>query len=372
MEVAIPLIPNPLDAQKRPVRLSGELTGLTGLRGIAAFTVFVAHSRFEELVPVLRPICRFFEWHALAVDLFFMLSGFVLVHVYADKLGTARKGSWRSYLAARFARIVPLYLITLLAALCVFLIGSFILKKWPAYITWETVITNVFLIQNWPGFFHISINLPSWSLSVEFLCYLVLMPVALILDKQVTRLGVALLLIALLLAGRAVVEDSIMGWASLARGLTCFLAGTLLHRFYGSTSGRALGTITVTGAAAFLVMRSLAAWAGLSSIWPLFSFPLLVLGLASPVNTLVHRFFQCPIMLWLGDISYSAYLWQGPVGMIIHYQIRPRLNALPPAAHAIWMVCEIVLILFLSTVSYRRLEIPLRHWIRARLDPCAA
>jgi peptidoglycan/LPS O-acetylase OafA/YrhL len=377
LHVCIHKLPNPLNPAPsavltNPLRPAAELTGLTGLRGIAALTVFVAHSSFQELIPALRPLCTFSMWHTQAVDLFFMLSGFVLIQVYAGKLGMDGRGSWKSYFAARFARIVPLYTITLLAALAIFLMGSLIVKKWPHQITGSAVVTNLLLIQNWPGFFNGSINTPSWSLSVEVLCYLLLMPVALVLDKRIKNLGIALGLMMLLIFARVVVQESVMGWESLARGATCFLTGTLLHRFFPSKPAGRAAIVTLTGAAIFLILRSLSAWAGLAPAWPIVSFPLLVLGLASPAETIVHRFFKSRIMLWLGDISYSVYLWQAPMMMITYYQIRPRIMRLPGPVHALWFICEIALLLWLSTLSYQRIEMPLRRWLRARLDVRAA
>jgi peptidoglycan/LPS O-acetylase OafA/YrhL len=58
--------------------------------------------------------------------------------------------------------------------------------------------------------------------------------------------------------------------------------------------------------------------------------------------------------------------------MITYYQIRPRIMRLPGPVHALWFICEIALLLWLSTLSYQRIEMPLRRWLRARLDVRAA
>ena len=183
------------------------MAGLTGLRGIAAITVFIAHGRFYEMVPSLRPLLIFFEWHSLAVDLFFMLSGFVLVHVYSARFDSGVDRFWGPYFMARIARVVPLYLATLAACLGIFGAGSLVLGKWPSHVTWDVVATNLALLQNWPGLFHISLNIPSWSLSVEVFCYILVMPVALLMHRLLRRSATILVLIALLLAWRAVVPS---------------------------------------------------------------------------------------------------------------------------------------------------------------------
>ncbi|MGV3660318.1 MAG: acyltransferase family protein [Prosthecobacter sp.] len=350
-------------------RANEEMKGLTGLRGIAALTVFVSHSQFEELMPVLKPVAAFLRWHDMAVDLFFMLSGFVLMHVYAARLGAGRKGGWREYFVARMARVYPLYLITFAATMGIFFAGSYILKKWPPYLTREAILINLPLAQNWPGLFEKSINLPAWSLSVEVVCYVAVMPILLLFHGRLSK-PAALVLIVLLMGGRALLETQTHGWVALGRGLTCFVVGGLLQHFYdGALSSKSVAGIALLGAGLFLLLQSGVAWGGLALTWPLIAFPFLVLGLAAPVSSLAHRIFESGPMLWLGDISYSLYLWHSPVAMITYYQIRPRLSLANSAVHVAWMGVEIVFVLLLSYFSFRCLEMPLRTWCRKKLSP---
>ena len=346
-------------------RPAGELTGLTGLRGIAALTVFIAHGRFYELILPLRPMLIFFEWHSLAVDLFFMLSGFVLIHVYAAKFASGRAGLWRPYFAARFARIVPLYLATLLACLGIFAAGSVVLGRWPAHVTWDIVVSNLLLIQSWPGIFRMSLNMPSWSLSVEAFCYIAAMPLALVFDRRLGRNWSIPIILILLVSWRMNLSSVDSGWIGLLRGITGFLLGALLHKFHRFTSDRATIAITSIAAASFLILQSLVAWGGLTDFLPVFTFPLLIVGLASSVRSVVHDFFQSPPMLWLGDLSYSVYLWQGPVFLATHNVIRPHLVSMPVYVRAAWIVFEIAFTLGLSHLSYHRLELPMRRWLRS-------
>ena len=348
-----------------PARPTGELAGLTGLRGIAALTVFIAHGRFYELISALRTLLLFFEWHSLAVDLFFMLSGFVLVHVYAAKFASGRTGLWKPYYAARFARIVPLYLATLLACLGIYAAGSLVFGKWPAHVTWDIVASNLLLIQSWPGIFRMSLNIPSWSLSVEVFCYIAAMPVALFLHRRLSRNVNIPIIIILLVSWRMDLPSVDSGGIGLLRGITGFLLGALLHQFHRFISDRTAITITFVAAASFLILQSLVAWRGLTSFLPVFTFPFLIVGLASSVRCVVHDFFQSRPMLWLGDLSYSVYLWQGPVFLATHTVIRPHLVSMPVYARAAWIAFEIAFTLGLSHLSYHRLELPMRRWLRS-------
>ena len=345
-------------------RPASEMAGLTGLRGIAAITVFIAHGRFYEMVPSLRPFLIFFEWHSLAVDLFFMLSGFVLVHVYSARFDAGVDRFWGPYFMARIARVVPLYLATLAACLGIFGAGSLVLGKWPAHVTWDVVATNLALLQNWPGLFHISLNIPSWSLSVEVFCYILVMPVALLMHRLLRRGSTILILIALLLAWRAVVPSIDSNWIGLLRGITGFLAGALLHKLHLANNDRIVIATTLTSAALFLILQSLVAWGGYASFLPVITFPFLIHGLGSSARSIVHDFFRSPIMLWLGDISYSTYLWHGPVYLGAHAVVRPKLMSMPAYVRVIWIIFEFTLILWISHLSYYRFELPLRRRLR--------
>src|SRR5580704_3887092 len=94
---------------------SGYLSNLTPLRGVAAILVAVFH--FEMAIGRFIPAATtmFFEKSYLMVDLFFVLSGFIMLHVYGRWFDRSiRQGPLRHFFVARFARTYPLYLFTLL------------------------------------------------------------------------------------------------------------------------------------------------------------------------------------------------------------------------------------------------------------------
>ncbi len=138
------------------------LHALTGLRFVAAFAVFVHHvgGRFglpnDELA-----------LGSFAVSFFFVLSGFILTYVYADRL---QYGGLKKFYFTRWARIWPLHLACLLIAILT--MGSM-----PQLIRgegWGKLITNALLLQSWvpntPWVF--SFNGVAWSISTESFFYL--------------------------------------------------------------------------------------------------------------------------------------------------------------------------------------------------------
>ena len=78
----------------------------TGLRGLAALYVVVFHTLLTDKFPEKNAFHYFFSFGVYSVDLFFILSGFILNWVYGGKRAQI---NWPSYLWARAARILPLY-----------------------------------------------------------------------------------------------------------------------------------------------------------------------------------------------------------------------------------------------------------------------
>ncbi len=124
-----------------------ELPALTALRGLAALTVLFYHGSFLAFRFAggeRRGLAR----GNLAVDLFFLLSGFVLSHVYGSRLGPGR--SWRAvgkFLWARFCRIYPASLFTVAVFVLQYTIGRLV---WPAGVSFKAQLTAALLLMQVP------------------------------------------------------------------------------------------------------------------------------------------------------------------------------------------------------------------------------
>ena len=128
---------------------SGYLSNLTPLRGLAAILVAVFH--FEMAIGRFVPAgtTMFFEKSYLMVDLFFVLSGFIMLHVYGRAFdGVLQRGQLRHFLVARFARTYPLHLFSLL--LLVVIVRY--LTNWgnPPIVLEQPrdILPNVFMLQS--------------------------------------------------------------------------------------------------------------------------------------------------------------------------------------------------------------------------------
>jgi len=150
-----------------------EIRSLTGLRGIAALYVVVFH--FFIGLQFTNPFTILLAHGYLAVDVFFVLSGFVMTltyhHLFED--GYSLPGNLR-FLAKRLARVYPLYFVGSICALFLIRLG---LLEPPHLKLSLAFVWNLLMVQAW-GLTE-SLDGPGWSISAEWAAYL-LFPVLLL------------------------------------------------------------------------------------------------------------------------------------------------------------------------------------------------
>lgn len=144
-----------------------ESRALTGLRGIGALLVVIHHLYVHANLDIQLPgVEQAMRQGYLGVDLFFVLSGFVLSMVYGpwfdDRPGAGLRRA-PAFMVRRIARIWPLHAVMLIVAVAVGL-GD---QATPSL---RQFIANLVLIQGWG--LSAAINPPAWSISTEMLAYL--------------------------------------------------------------------------------------------------------------------------------------------------------------------------------------------------------
>jgi peptidoglycan/LPS O-acetylase OafA/YrhL len=146
---------------------------LTSLRFFFAFCVFLSHLSFLKDDGRYKGIFdSVFSEGFLGVSFFFILSGFILALNYREKF-LNKKITLKKFYVARFARIYPLYFVTMLASI-------------PAmYSSFKILLYNAFLIQSYipDQKYFFSYNAPSWSISDEMFFY-VLFPVLIVISHK--------------------------------------------------------------------------------------------------------------------------------------------------------------------------------------------
>lgn len=198
-----------------------EIRSLTGLRGVAAFLVMLHHFLGYTLGDHRLAV---FSVHLyLAVDLFFILSGFVMAYTYQSMFREHfTLESYKTFLGRRIARIYPLYLFA--TFLCLFLISVGIMENKGTGHFGYALFTNIFLVAGW-GFGPYMMGGPTWSISTEWAAYLVFPVLALFtLFKS--------------------------GWWAVATGLfalgTLWVLGTLPNEFYHQLNDGRGGPLAIT------------------------------------------------------------------------------------------------------------------------------
>ena len=216
---------------------------LTGIRFVAAFWVLAYHLQgpFNVLgllsIPILADVMRVGR---LGVDLFFALSGFILTHTYLTRMGgSIHIKATLKFWWLRLARIYPVHLVMLvIAGLAVFaqaqVRGESVDRDW-----WNPIdfIKNLLLIQEWGPDPQRGWNFVAWSLSMEWLAYLIFPILVLILWRLHKHVPTFVLVISWF-----VVLAPLMGyglgtsdpyytnnWGSTYRILSEFTAGAITY-----------------------------------------------------------------------------------------------------------------------------------------------
>ena len=144
---------------------------LDAFRGLAALLVFLFHT------PQLSVLTNsaFIRGSGFFVDLFFVLSGFVIYHNYKDKLSTF--SSSKPFILKRIKRLVPLHVYTLLVLLILEII-KYVTSNQINYSTvpfeantMASFWPQFFLLNSTPLFYGFNWNGPSWSISAEMITY---------------------------------------------------------------------------------------------------------------------------------------------------------------------------------------------------------
>ena len=221
----------------------------------------------------------------------------------------------------------------------------------------------------------LSWNDPAWSISLEFLAYLLFPLLFPVLWRRgpVGKAGIGgLVLLALgWLAYRT--GDYFNQWKGAYAILRClpeFLSGTLLYSAY---QGGVFAPVLATDTALAAVMLLLGALLHLAApdIGIIALFPLLILTAVRNRGRFAPLLNSAPL-LWLGDISYSLYLLHWFVLFVTTEAVRllPGIDLakLPLDTSLLLMAAMIAVSLLLATLSFRFIEVTGRRWLRERLD----
>lgn len=349
-----------------------DIRPLTGLRIAAALWVLVYHFRDHLGLDVDR--LGLVAKGYLGVDLFFILSGFILSHVYLRRFAEGRF-HYGSFLWARLSRIYPVHLVTLAATILIWLVAMRMGASFsPVAFDPGVLPQHLLLIHAWGTTPTVQWNFPSWSISAEWFAYLTF-PVAAALVLSFRRMpavgvGAAMALFAVMALsserlGLPLPEITRLG---VIRVVPAFLTGAALYGL-----GRRIALPRKAAMAGLLIAT---AWIVVASslrapdlaIWP--AFALLILSLAEGSKTGLRGGLGAAPLVYLGEVSYAVYMTHLPVDIAYFHALdRFAPGVAGPAAWLAWAGVFAVTLLA-SIAVYHLVERPARAWMRAH-DPFA-
>jgi peptidoglycan/LPS O-acetylase OafA/YrhL len=283
---------------------------LTSLRFFAAMWVVLFHY-WPHLAIVGTPplVAKGY----LGVECFFILSGFILCHVY---LPSFEEGRFRygDFIWARIARIYPLHLATLIVmGVMAGVAMAAGMTVDPNVLAWTSLPANLALAQAWGLAPVAGWNHPSWSISAEWFAYLIfpLFAAAAVVMRRWPGVAVtgALALVSALyvsferFAGFPLTQAT-FAWGAL-RIIPCFLLGCAL--FLAWRSGAADSRKALFGALFFGALALMSAQFGAPDMITVSAFGGLIISLAQ-VSKAGGRLGTHPLFVYLGEISYSVYM----------------------------------------------------------------
>jgi peptidoglycan/LPS O-acetylase OafA/YrhL len=356
-----------------------HFAALDALRGWAALSVVLYHVPWMSIARV----SGYARSSYLMVDIFFVLSGFVITYAYGDALQTPRRIG--RYLWLRFWRLYPVHLVFLLVAAAgqgakylALSLGAH--ANYPAFQREgiSDFFCNLAMLQSG----HIcsqTFNRPSWSVSAEFLAYIVFALLVFALRGRARWLASALIV----LAGLAFLARSDLGLIvylddGWARGLTGFFLGALTFHAYGalrpwaSRHGRAIGWAAVAVLLLFVCYLQVGSHSRFDLlVYPLSVLLVLLVALApkgGPVGFLHTRPMQ-----WLGAISYSLYMahymvmWAALAALRALTHVKDVPQQVLPVSMTIGnlaLLAALALSLGVSYLVHVTVEKPWRDWSR--------
>ncbi|HEY9130868.1 MAG TPA: acyltransferase family protein [Dyella sp.] len=358
-----------------------RLAGLDGLRAIAVLAVVLFHADIYEV-----------RGGYLGVDLFFVISGFLITSLMAREIeSTGRLNLW-SFFARRAKRLLPA---AWLMIVCVVTAAAFVARDALPHLRHDAIaslayVTNWELLRSQTSYFE-AIGRPPllqhlWSLAIEEQFYIVWAPLAFTLLPRLGRLRMAVVVVAF-----AIASATWMAW--LAHGLAGSEQNDTSRLYFGTDThgfallfGAALGLLWrplssenrigpfgrfigwMSGGAALMILLVLFATMGENTS---FLYPWGFLGATAASIVLIAvvthpglalgRHLDVAPMRWIGERSYGIYLWHWPIFMLMRPSIDLRLDR----GAALTLAATLTLIV--SAWSYRYLELPVRHGLLGRL-----
>ena len=350
-----------------------KIIELESLRGLAAVLIVFFHMpKWSPLLDI-----AIINNSYLMVDLFFVISGFVIFNSYAARINSGRDLYRFQFL--RFWRVYPLHIFFLFFFLAIeiakYIAANNFGIRSPNSSPFDlnnvsSLIENIFLIQSIIPNNPLTFNHPSWSISVEFYTYLIFGLVILLFKKYSTVLFAGLTFLSITM----LTTDLTYGFSYLLRCFSGFFWGCLIAGFFRKnyiTIPAYFSTIVLTLMTLFLIMKPYQSYDVL--IYLLSGLFILCLVMKNNDRDPVKRLLRSRVLTWLGKISFSVYMVQATVIWLVNQIVRFASNhesvdaygkSVPVLSSFFTVLTSVIvlsLILVLGNFFYELIEKPYRE-----------
>jgi len=342
-----------------------------GLRGLAALAVLLFHyGHFYMAGPnrILPPeamqqapgyvlLWPFYEFGLLAVQVFWLISGFVFAHVYCGR-AVSRRAFWVS----RIARLYPLHLLTLLVVVVLQMVALARLGYTPIYGNFDIphFVLQLGMASDWlrqPAGY--AFNGPIWSVSVEVLVYGLFW----LLRPAIQRTGLPLALA--LVAAFFVLNGRFEGVTMAFDCATFLFAGVALSAIFRQRAQAAQGIIVLSLLAVGCLGIAIGGSGGREYlVIPGFAGAAILLLAARERHASAALRRACT---WLGENTYGIYLWHFPIQLAVLLVLLPSANVADLAGEWWFLAGFVAAVICVARISYTWFERPMRAAVRDRL-----
>lgn len=354
------------------------------LRGLGALVILVWHyhhfyftkpyfsietgqpSWSYEAQPFYGLLWPLYHHGAWAVQFFWLLSGFVFAHVYANK-----KTDAYSFFVLRISRLYPLHLITLLTIAALQAISHFCFGKFQILAINDAYhfILHLFFASNWGLEKGYSFNSPVWSISVEEIAYWFFWIIAASKGNLTTKKSILLSVIAFLLLRKSGLIGQCIFY------FFCGATAYMLHREARSKKHRVtmiIASLTLSGALFALhsgyfdsinIKEKYHPQILHAAMMLAFFSAILTAALTDDLGTM--KKFNSK-MLFLGSVTYSTYLWHLPFQVLILIILDGTKYDRSIFNNWITLTTFIATMVIIGRFSYKKIEQPVQLRIRSR------
>lgn len=331
---------------------------IDGVRALAAIAVVGFHVKFPG-----------FQGGFLGVDVFFVLSGFLITALLRAELTQDGAIDLRHFYWRRFIRLFPPLMAALMGTVLLWSIFE------PSADLLPDLLASLLYLSDYGVAFGIAPQYlkHTWSLSVEARFYL-LWPLFLIVARRMSTTSLFRLVVVLFGAAMTWKGIDLFLWRDFSwtyyradTRLSGILLGAAVALFPVQVSVRRAATLAIISSVLLAFCCALVPWGGSAALvlgGPVaeLATAALLIALMSGQRTGVGAALAHPVLVHLGVLSYSIYLWHYGIALLVRTSLDPVIS----------FPVTLVAAIALAQVTHSLIELPLRRWVRRPAQPSHA